>query len=149
MNRMVAAYLAGLVFGLGLIVAQMTDPAKVIAFLDITGRWDPSLALVMGGGLGVFGVTYAMTRSRARPHYAPAFVLPSERVITRPLILGSVLFGIGWALAGLCPGPAVVSAAFGQPKAWVFILAMLGGMQVQHLLARVPSNQEDPAAAAD
>lgn len=149
MNRMLAAFLSGLIFGAGLVVAQMTNPAKVIGFLDVAGQWDPSLMLVMAGGLVVFGGAYVLAKSRPSPHYAPAFVLPAEQVITRPLMAGAVLFGIGWGLGGLCPGPAVVSAAFGEPRAWAFIVAMLAGMQMQHLLTRAPTNQEDPAAAAD
>jgi uncharacterized protein len=149
MSRMLAAFLSGLVFGVGLVVAQMTNPAKVIGFLNITGQWDPSLMLVMAGGLVVFGAAYALTKSRAVPRYAPAFVLPSEKVITHPLIAGAALFGTGWALAGLCPGPAVVSAAFGEPRAWAFIVAMLAGMQSHHILTHAPTNQEDAAAAAD
>lgn len=149
MNKMMAAFLSGLIFGVGLVVAQMTNPAKVFGFLNVAGEWDPSLMLVMAGGLTVFGAAYAFAKSRRAPHYAPAFVLPQEQVITRPLMIGAVLFGIGWGLGGLCPGPAVVSAAFGEPRAWAFIAAMLGGMQLHHFLTRAPANQEDPAAAVD
>lgn len=149
MNRMVAAFLSGLLFGVGLVVAQMTNPAKVLGFLNIAGAWDPSLLLVMAGGLLVFGGAYTLSKPLAAPHYAPSFVFPSERAITRPLVLGSVLFGVGWGLAGLCPGPSVVSAAFGEPRAWAFVVAMLIGMQAHHVLSGMPRDNEDPAAAID
>lgn len=149
MNRMLAAFLSGLLFGVGLVVAQMTNPAKVQGFLNITGKWDPSLLLVMAGGLLVFAGAHALSKSRTAPHYAPSFVFPSEQAITRPLIFGAVLFGIGWGLGGLCPGPAVVSAAFGEPRAWAFMVAMLAGMQAHHLLTGTPRGSEDPAAAMD
>jgi hypothetical protein len=143
MNRSLAAFLIGLLFGIGLIVAQMTNPAKVIAFLDITGNWDPSLAFVMAGALGVFGLAYRLSRSRAKPVLAGYFVIPARKDITWQLVVGSLLFGAGWGLGGFCPGPAVVSAAFGDPRVWVFVAAMLAGMVLFRL--RRPRQATSPA----
>ena len=136
MNRSLAAFLAGVVFGIGLIVAQMTNPAKVIGFLDITGNWDPSLAFVMGGAVVVFGLAYRLSLRRSGPLLAAGFVAPRQREITAPLVLGSLVFGVGWGLSGFCPGPAVVSSTFGDPRVWVFVAAMLAGMLVYRLRRR-------------
>lgn len=122
------ALLAGLVFGIGLIVAGMANPAKVLAFLDLTGQWDPSLALVMGGALlpGLVAFTFARWRSLSLLGLPMQF--PDVRHIDRRLIAGSALFGIGWGLAGICPGPALVLLGSGAAKAAVFVAGMLGGM---------------------
>jgi hypothetical protein len=127
-SRPLVAFLLGLLFGVGLIVSQMVNPAKVIGFLDVTGRWDPSLAFVMAGAVGTFGLAYWLTRSRQRPALAQHFVRPARREITWQLVVGSVVFGAGWGLGGFCPGPAIVGAAFGDPRVWVFVAAMLAGM---------------------
>jgi uncharacterized membrane protein YedE/YeeE len=129
-------FLVGLLFGMGLILAGMTDPSKVIGFLDLAGAWDPSLAFVMGGAIlvGVFAFTAA--RRRATSLFGGAMQLPTTRDIDVRLIGGSVLFGAGWGLAGFCPGPAIVSVGAGQPKAVVFTLAMLLGMVVFEILER-------------
>lgn len=129
MNRVVE-FLLGLLFGLGLILAGMTDPGKVIGFLDLAGLWDPSLALVMGGAIGVSAVAFARARRRTPALQGVAMPLPARGPIDRPLVLGSLTFGIGWGLAGFCPGPALVSLGAGQLKAAVFVLAMLAGMFV-------------------
>jgi uncharacterized membrane protein YedE/YeeE len=144
MNRTLVAFLAGLTFGVGLIVAQMTNPAKVIGFLDVTGSWDPSLAFVMAGAMGVFGAAYWRSRARAKPVLGSHFVLPAQQQITWQLVVGSLIFGAGWGLGGFCPGPAVVSAAFGDPRVWVFLAAMLAGMFLFRLL---PSRQVARPAA--
>lgn len=137
MTRTIVAFLAGLLFGVGLIVAQMTNPAKVIGFLDVTGAWDPSLAFVMVGAIAVYSVAYWLSRARrARPFLAPEFRLPANRRIDRPLILGSLIFGAGWGLSGFCPGPAITSAGFGEPRVWVFLGAMLAGMLALRLRDR-------------
>ena len=122
------AFATGLVFGVGLLVAGMADPHKVLAFLNLAGPWDPSLAFVMGGAIGVavFAFAYARTRSTAR--LGGPIRLPTSRDITPRLILGSVAFGVGWGLAGFCPAPALVALGNGQPKAVVFVVAMLVGM---------------------
>jgi uncharacterized membrane protein YedE/YeeE len=123
-----AALLSGLVFGLGLIVSGMANPAKVLGFLDLAGRWDPSLALVMGGAIAVGLVGFAVARRRHLSFLGLEMKLPGARQIDRRLVGGSVLFGIGWGLAGFCPGPGLVALGMGEWKAAVFVIAMLAGM---------------------
>ena len=118
----------GLLFGIGLILSGMTDPGKVIGFLDLAGNWDPSLALVMGGAILVGVFAFALAKKRTRSFLGGAMHLPSSRDIDRRLVLGSLAFGAGWGLAGFCPGPAIVSLGAGQPKAVVFVIAMIAGM---------------------
>ena len=132
-----AAFAAGLVFGLGLLLSGMTDPGKVIGFLDVAGHWDPSLALVMGGAVLVGFFAFALAKRRARTFFGAALQLPGAREIDLRLIGGSVVFGVGWGLAGFCPGPALVSFASGQEKAAVFVAAMLGGMLIYHAAERL------------
>jgi uncharacterized protein len=127
-NQAIVAFFSGLVFGAGLIVSQMSNPAKVIGFLDITGSWDPSLAFVMAGALAVFGVAYRSSRAHSTPLVAPRFVLAARGGIDRQLVAGSLIFGVGWGLSGFCPGPAIVGSAFGDWRVWLFVCAMLGGM---------------------
>jgi len=127
MNSVFAA-LSGLVFGLGLIASGMTDPGKVKGFLDLFGAWDPSLALVMGGAIAVGAVAFARARRRTASWTGASIEIPSSTVIDRRLLLGGVLFGVGWGIAGFCPGPAIVSASAGSTAAWVFVVAMLVGM---------------------
>jgi uncharacterized membrane protein YedE/YeeE len=122
------AFLAGLVFGIGLILSGMTDPGKVIGFLDIAGNWDPSLAFVMGGAVLVGFFAFSLAARRGRSFLGGAMELPRRRDIDTRLVAGSVVFGIGWGLAGFCPGPALVSFGSGQDKAAVFVAAMLLGM---------------------
>jgi uncharacterized membrane protein YedE/YeeE len=131
-----AALLSGLVFGLGLIVSGMANPAKVLGFLDLAGRWDPSLALVMGGAIGVGLVGFAVARQRHLSFLGLEMKLPSARQIDRRLVGGSVLFGIGWGIAGFCPGPALVALGMGEWKAAVFVIAMLAGMGLFDRLER-------------
>lgn len=131
-----SALIAGLIFGLGLIVSGMANPAKVIGFLDLAGRWDPSLAFVMGGAIGVGVVGFAMARRRTRSLLGAPMQLPASTVLSKRLVLGSLAFGIGWGLAGFCPGPAIVSAAAGYGKAWIFVAAMIVGMMLFTLLER-------------
>jgi uncharacterized membrane protein YedE/YeeE len=133
---LVTALLAGLVFGLGLIVSGMADPAKVLGFLDLAGAWDPSLAFVMAGAIAVALVAFALARRRTRSLLGLELQLPQGRGIDRRLVLGSLLFGIGWGLAGFCPGPALVALGMGQAKAAVFVLAMLAGMVIFEWLER-------------
>jgi uncharacterized membrane protein YedE/YeeE len=123
-------FLVGLLFGWGLLIAGMTDPGKVIGFLDLTGLWDPSLAFVMGGAIAVGLLAFGLARKRTTNLLGGALHLPTASQIDRPLVIGSLLFGAGWGLAGFCPGPAIVSMASGQPKALVFVLAMVGGMMI-------------------
>jgi uncharacterized membrane protein YedE/YeeE len=131
------AFIVGLVFGIGLIVSGMTDPGKVQGFLDIAGSWDPSLAFVMGGAilLGLGG--FAIAAKRERTLLGDAMRLPSARAIDRRLVGGSLAFGIGWGLAGYCPGPALASLALGG-KPLVFAGAMVAGMALYELLERLP-----------
>lgn len=132
----VTALLAGLVFGLGLIVSGMADPAKVLGFLDLAGAWDPSLALVMAGAIAVGVVAFTLATRRRRSLLGAPMQLPQGQAIDRRLIVGSLLFGAGWGLAGFCPGPALVALGMGEWKAAVFVAAMLAGMAVFELLER-------------
>ena len=127
-KRNAIALLAGLVFGLGLIAAGMTQPAKVKGFLDLFGAWDPSLGLVMGGAISVGVGAFALARRRSRAWSGDLIELPTSSVIDSRLIGGGVLFGIGWGIAGFCPGPALVALGGGMGQAGLFVLAMLAGM---------------------
>ena len=127
MNSLIAA-LSGLVFGIGLIASGMTDPAKVKGFLDLAGAWDPSLGLVMGGAIAVGVGAFALARRRQRSWTGQRMELPRSTVIDARLLGGGVLFGIGWGVAGYCPGPALVAAGGGSASAGLFVLAMLAGM---------------------
>ena len=122
------ALLAGLIFGLGLILSGMANPAKVLGFLDLAGAWDPSLMFVMGGAIGVAFVGFAAAARRKVTPTGEPINLPTARRIDRPLVIGALLFGIGWGIAGFCPGPALVGAGMLEPKALLFVLAMLAGM---------------------
>jgi uncharacterized membrane protein YedE/YeeE len=126
----VSAFAAGLLFGIGLIVSGMTDPGKVIGFLDLAGRWDPSLAFVMGGAILVGFFAFRLASRRTKSFLGGAMHLPTSRDIDPRLVAGSLAFGVGWGLAGFCPGPALVSFSSGQDKAAVFVLAMLAGMLI-------------------
>ena len=138
MLQAAVACLAGLVFGLGLIVSGMGDPAKVQDFLDVFGRWDPSLALVMGGAIGVALLAFAWAKKRTRSALGLPMQLPTATVIDKRLLAGAALFGVGWGLAGLCPGPAVMSVATGALEALLFVVAMLVGMLAQHWWSQRP-----------
>lgn len=130
MQHRISEFAVGLLFGLGLIVAGMTDPSKVIGFLDLAGDWDPSLAFVMGGAILVGLGAFAVAKRRTTSFLGGVMQLPTSTVIDRRLVLGSLLFGAGWGLAGFCPGPAIVSLGAGQSKAAVFVLAMVAGMAI-------------------
>jgi uncharacterized membrane protein YedE/YeeE len=136
MMHIVTALIVGLVFGIGLIVAGMTNPAKVQGFLDLAGPWDPSLAFVMGGAILVGLVAFRFAGKRERALLGDAMCLPTATRIDRRLVLGSLAFGAGWGLAGFCPGPALASLATGGVKALIFIGAMVAGMIVFELLER-------------
>ena len=131
-----ASLLAGLVFGLGLIVSGMADPAKVLGFLDLGGAWDPSLAFVMAGAIAVGALAFAVARKRTVSFLGAAMKLPTSRGIDSRLVIGSVVFGIGWGVAGFCPGPGLVALGMGEIKALVFVVAMLVGMGTFELLER-------------
>ena len=130
----VYAFVAGIVFGLGLIVSGMSNPAKVLGFLDLAGKWDPSLALVMGGAIAVGVIAFAVAKKRTVTLIGGPMHLPQARDIDRRLLLGSVVFGVGWGLAGFCPGPALVALGAGVVPAAVFVAAMLAGMAAHRLL---------------
>ena len=131
-----ASLLCGLVFGLGLIVSGMADPAKVLGFLDIGGAWDPSLAFVMAGAIAVGSLAFAVASKRTLSFLGATMKLPQSRDIDRRLVIGSVVFGIGWGVAGFCPGPGLVALGMGEFKALIFVVAMLVGMVVFELLER-------------
>jgi uncharacterized membrane protein YedE/YeeE len=123
-------FFVGLLFGWGLLISGMTDPSKVIGFLDLAGSWDPSLAMVMGGAIAVGFFAFGTAKKRTSNFFGGALHLPTSSDIDKRLLLGSLLFGAGWGLAGFCPGPGIVSMADGQPKAVVFVAAMIAGMLV-------------------
>ena len=133
---MLSSLLAGLVFGLGLIVSGMANPAKVLGFLDLAGPWDPSLAFVMAGAIAVGFLAFLLAKKRRLSFLGAEMKLPPAGRIDRRLVAGSLLFGAGWGLAGFCPGPGLVALGMGEPKAAVFVLAMLGGMAIFELLER-------------
>jgi uncharacterized membrane protein YedE/YeeE len=122
------ALLAGVIFGAGLMISDMVNPARVLNFLDVAGSWDPTLIFVMAGGLGVTTAGYRLIFRRSAPLFGEKFNLPTLQQIDLPLVGGAALFGVGWGLAGMCPGPALTDLAALEPKAWLFVAAMLAGM---------------------
>jgi uncharacterized protein len=137
-------FFVGLLFGWGLLISGMTDPGKVIGFLDLSGSWDPSLALVMGGAIAVGFFAFGMAKKRSSTFFGGALHLPTSKDIDKRLILGALLFGVGWGLAGFCPGPGIVSMAAGQPKAAVFVVAMIAGMLVFEWIDRLGRPAPEP-----
>jgi len=136
-----ASWVAGVIFGLGLIVSGMADPAKVLGFLDLAGAWDPSLAFVMAGAISVAAVAFGVARKRTVSFLGAAMNLPKTRRIDRRLVAGSLMFGIGWGVAGFCPGPGLVALGMGEIKALVFVVAMLAGMGLYEVLERRKQRQ--------
>jgi uncharacterized membrane protein YedE/YeeE len=132
----IASLLAGLVFGLGLILSGMANPAKVLGFLDLAGPWDPSLVLVMAGAIAVGLAAFFVARTRTVSFLGAEMKLPNARHIDRRLVVGSLLFGLGWGIAGFCPGPGLVALGMGEAKAVVFVAAMLLGMGIFELAER-------------
>ena len=140
MNRgmqWIAAGLAGLLLGMGLILSGMANPAKVIGFLDVAGPWDPSLGLVMGGGLVVGSIGFALLKKQPKTLTGEPLNLPTSRKIDLRLVLGSVLFGIGWGITGICPGPGLVLLGAGIPEGIVYIASLLGGMTLYSLIEKL------------
>ena len=131
MNRIVFALVAGALFGLGLAVSGMTDPSRVIGFLDIFGAFDPRLAFVLGGAVLVAGAAFQVVRRMAKPLAAPRFELPKSRRVDAPLIAGAAIFGAGWGIGGYCPGPAAAGLGAGTAEAIWFVAAMLVGSAIQ------------------
>lgn len=128
MNSILAAFVSGVIFAIGLAIGGMTKPAKVAGFLDFTGNWDPSLMFVMGGAVMTHAILYRLIRKRPTPLFTEAFAIPTRTDIDARLLGGAALFGIGWGLSGFCPGPAITSLASGQTPVLVFVAAMIGGM---------------------
>jgi uncharacterized membrane protein YedE/YeeE len=136
MPMILTGLVCGFIFGWGLLISGMMNPAKVLNFLDLFGHWDPTLAVVMGAALIVSGTGFVLIGRRARPYLVPERMWSSQTAIDRELVVGSVLFGIGWGLVGLCPGPAVENLACLAPGVIVFVAAMIAGMALEHLWQR-------------
>ena len=136
-------FVIGLVFGLGLLVSGMSDPAKVLNFLDLggirAGTWDPSLAFVMAGAIAVTFIGYKLVLKRSQPLFADKFYLPGKADIDPRVVVGPAIFGVGWGLSGFCPGPALTALGFGAPAALLFVAAMLAGMVLARWIANRPS----------
>ncbi len=141
-----AAFFAGLIFGFGLIVSEMVNPAKVRAFLDVFGDWDPSLAIVMGVALAVTAIGYRFVLQRPTPFLGDRFHLPNRNDIDARLIIGAACFGIGWGLVGLCPGPAITDVTVGGAPVLLFLAAMAGGMAVFEVFDRTIANEARSSA---
>lgn len=133
--KAMAALFAGLLFGLGLTLSEMVNPARILGFLDFAGDWDPTLAFVLGGAVLASAIGYRLVGRVTRPAFASSFAIPKNRDIDSRLIGGSALFGIGWGLAGFCPGPAIASLSLGYGKSVLFVAAMLIGMGMFRLLS--------------
>lgn len=132
----ITAFLSGLLFGFGLLISGLANPGKVLGFLDLAGAWDPSLALVMAGAIGVALIPFTIAKRRTRSVLGAPLRLPSRRDIDRPLVVGSLIFGTGWGIAGICPGPAITLLGGGYWQAFLFVGAMLVGMLIFELLER-------------
>ncbi|MGQ0622641.1 MAG: DUF6691 family protein [Panacagrimonas sp.] len=135
--RALVALLAGALFGVGLVIGGMTDPGKVISFLDLAGTWDPSLAFVMGAAICVTLPTFQLLKGRSRPLLDDRFFLPTRKDLDSQLIGGAILFGVGWGIAGLCPGPAIASLSTGAPEILAFVIAMIAGMYMRDRVVAV------------
>lgn len=146
MAPILASLASGLIFGLGLIISQMINPEKVLAFLDIFGAWDPSLAFVMGGAVAASATGYAYAHRRGVPVFAPRLEIPNRRDLDPRLLTGAAIFGIGWGVVGLCPGPALTVLSLGLWQAFVFVAAMLAGMV---LFRFVPSDWPQSSLRGD
>lgn len=138
-QRILVSIACGILFGIGLVVSDMVNPARVLAFLDVTGNWDPSLAFVMGGALIPSSIAYAIRLRCSKPVFETQFHVPTSRMIDRPLVAGAALFGLGWGLVGLCPGPAIASLVTGRWEAALFVAAMLAGMFVHRMVSSRPT----------
>lgn len=134
MKSTLSAFAAGVLFGIGLIVSEMVNPRRVQGFLDISGNWDPTLVFVMAGALLVTGIGYKWVFSRRKPLFEASFSVPTNRIIDVRLIVGAILFGVGWGLSGLCPGPAIVGVTTFNPGVVTFIAAMIAGMKLFEML---------------
>jgi uncharacterized protein len=128
MHRLVLSLAAGLLFGAGLAISDMMNPARVLNFFDVAGSWDPTLIFVMAGALATTAIGYRIVFARGRPLVGSAFNLPTAKQIDLPLVGGAAAFGIGWGMAGFCPGPAIAALVSLQPKVWIFVLSLTAGM---------------------
>jgi len=142
MKPVLTSFVSGVVFALGLGIGGMTQPAKVIGFLDFAGNWDPSLAFVMIGAIAVHAFLYRVIRNRRSPLFSPAFVLATRTDIDLRLVGGAVIFGLGWGLAGFCPGPALTSLASGNSSPVIFSVAMIAGMLIYEFIGVLRPRQE-------
>lgn len=140
--KRISGFIAGLLFGMGILVSGMANPAKVLGFLDIAGQWDPSLALVMVGAIGAALLPMTWARRHATALLGGKIQLPARRDIDRRLVGGSLVFGIGWGLAGVCPGPGLVLLAGGYWQAWLFVIAMLAGMGLFNVAEAFYNNRQ-------
>ena len=143
-KHLISAFIVGLLFGIGLIVSGLANPLKVLAFLDLAGAWDPSLALVMGGAIAVGSVAFLLTGKRTHSFLGEPMRLPTRRDIDKRLVFGGFGFGVGWGLAGFCPGPALVALGMGELNALVFVIAMLAGMAAFEIIERVRARTAFP-----
>jgi uncharacterized membrane protein YedE/YeeE len=148
MRHILPGFIVGLLFGAGLTLSAMVNPARVIGFLDVAGAWDPRLAFVLGAALVPSALAYAISRRMRRPVMAQEFCIPAIRRLEGRLLAGAALFGIGWGLVGLCPGPAIAGLAFGRWQVWLFVVAMAAGMWLQRLYADVRDRAETSLAKA-
>lgn len=145
MKAIASAVFAGVCFGIGLAISGMTKPGKVSGFLDVAGAWDPSLAFVMIGAIAVHLVAHRIIVRRSSPLFDRRFHLPTRRDLDVRLVLGAAIFGVGWALAGFCPGPGLVTAASGSIAAVVFVAGMTIGTKLEHFATRLWSKNDEPA----
>jgi uncharacterized membrane protein YedE/YeeE len=143
MKSLVPAIVVGLIFGAGLALSDMINPARVLAFLDVAGNWDPTLAFVLGGALIPSAIGYWLSRRMKHPLFDQQFRIPQNRTVEPKLLAGAAIFGIGWGLAGFCPGPAIAALGFGLWQPWLFVLAMLAGMWAHRIV-----HDSQPARAA-
>ncbi len=133
MGKNIIAVVSGLLFGLGLGISQMVNPGKVLAFLDVSGSWDPSLAFVMGGALAITIISFKIVLGGARPVFDTNFKIPDRTAVDLQLVSGASIFGIGWGLVGLCPGPAITALAYGRPESLVFLAALFAGFFIEKI----------------
>jgi len=130
MAQLIVAFITGLLFAIGLVVADMTNPQRIINFLDVAGAWDPTLLGVVGGAVITAAIGNLFARRRGQPMFAESFAVPMKELIDRRLLLGAALFGIGWGMAGYCPAPALTGSAFMNSATWIFLISMLTGMAI-------------------
>lgn len=148
MRQVIPGLAVGLLFGAGLAISGMVDPARVLGFLDFAGAWNPALAFVLAAALLPSALAYALVRRMKHPLLAKEFCIPQNRTVERRLLAGAALFGIGWGMIGLCPGPALAGLAFGHWQNWLFVAAMLAGMWLQRLYAQARDNRPKSFAGA-